>query len=79
MNITSSPQRDVNQVQVYLIVNELSQKFNYNDNLSSYPPIPPPREYLSAINLPKPLNQSFWSFYTRLDNNLLYVHTLAFL
>ena len=40
-----SPQRDVSQVQVYLIVNELSQKFNYNDNLSSYPPIPPPREY----------------------------------
>ena len=61
-------------MQVYLIVTELSQNFDYNVNLSSNPPIHPPREYVKVINPPKPLNQSLWSFYIRLENNLLYVH-----
>ena len=61
-------------MQVYLIVTELSQDFDYNVNLSSDPPIHLPREYVKVINLPKPLNQSLRSFYITLENNLLYVH-----
>ena len=55
-------QRDVSQVQVCLIVTELSQNFDYNVNLSSDPHIHPPREYVKVINPPKPLNQSLWFF-----------------
>ena len=61
-------------MQVYLIVTELSQNFDYDVNLSSGPPIHPPKGYVKVINPPKPLNQSLWSFYIRLENNLLYVH-----
>ena len=60
---------------VYLIVTELSQNSDYNIKLSSDPPFHPPREYVKVINPPKPLNQSLWSFYISLENNLLfYVH-----
>ena len=52
------PQWDVIQVQVYHIVTKLSQKFDYNVNLFSNPPIHPPREYVKVINPPKPLNKS---------------------
>ena len=61
-------------MQVYVIVIELSQYFDYNVNLSSDPPINLPKDYVKVINRPKPLNQSLWSFYIRLENNLLYVH-----
>ena len=61
-------------MQVYLIVTELSQNFDYIVNLSSDPPIHPSREHEKVINLSKRLNQSLWSFYIRLENNLLYVH-----
>ena len=61
-------------MQVYLIGSELGQNFDYNVNLSSDQSIHPPREYVKVINPPKPLNQSLWSFYIRLENNLLYVH-----
>ena len=40
------PQRDVSQVQIYLIVTELSQNFDYNVNLSRDPPIHLPRNYV---------------------------------
>ena len=42
--------------------------------MSTYPAIHSFREYVKVINSPKPLKQSLWSFYIRLENNLLYMH-----
>ena len=59
-------------MQVYLIVSELSQNFDYDVNLYSDQPIHPPTEYVKVMNPPKPRNQSSRSFYIRLENDLLY-------